>query len=189
MFIVMEGVDRVGKTTAIQNTAKLLKSLNYDVVTISESNDPVVQYIKQSKLSIDEIVPMFIQMREEHQHLISKFTHSNTILLWDRYSDSTYVYGYDYVKNDLSKIKYFDFILPDLTIYLYANVGLILSRIKDECDRFTSQSESNIKKYLDRYDELYSLQSLVYVESLDVSYLNEIQVAKFCTNAIISVIE
>ncbi len=189
MFVVFEGCDKVGKTTAIQNTAKFLKSLDYDVVVISESSDPIVQYIKQSDLSIDEIVPMFIQMRKEHQSLISRFVNSKTILLWDRYSDSTYVYGYSYHNGDLSKIKYFNFILPDLTIYLYADIGLILSRIRDEYDRFTSQSENNIKKYLDRYDELYSLHSLVNVEALDVSNLNEIQVAKFCVDTIIQNIE
>jgi len=188
MFIVFEGVDRVGKTTAIENTAEELKSRGYDVVTIFESNDPIMQYIKQSNLDIDRIVYLVNSMREEHQRLIRMILDSNVILLMDRYYDSTYVYGYESVIND-SGVKPFLFnhINPDFTIYLHADPDLIVKRIDSEIDRFTSASISQVKKYLERFDQLYeNCGDERDVFKLDVTFLDIDTIRQYCSDMILS---
>lgn len=182
MFIVFEGVDRVGKTTAIEETAKMLREQNHEVITISESSDPVVQYIKQSNLPIEEIVPMMFDIRSEHQLLIERFINSKTILLWDRYYDSTYVYGYNYgLTHPDWETELFNYYTPDLTIYLYAEIDVILSRIDDEKDRFTNGSYSDVEKYLGRYKELYDkVAKQRPIFPLDVTHLDEYEVANMC---------
>jgi len=192
MFIVLEGVDKVGKTTAIENTATRLRKDGYDVTTISESNDPIVQYIKQSDLGIETIVDLFDDMRNEHQDLISNFVDDDKILLWDRYYDSTYVYGYRSLHedpnvaynmwNNASSLFY----SPDITFYFNANVDLIVSRIADEVDRFTNGSVVNVQKYLDRYYDLYfMIANLRTIVTLDVTNMSITDVASKCFSRIV----
>lgn len=186
MFIVFEGVDRVGKTTAIELTAELLCKEGHNVVMISESSDPVVQYIKQTKLPLDDIVPMMFQIREEHQLLIDKFIRSRDILLWDRYFDSTYVYGYEFLKSNPDyEDELFNFYIPDLTLYLHANVDLIMSRIGVEKDRFTGSRDS-LELYLDRYEELYDdVSAYRNIHQLDVSNMDRSEVSRTCTSKVL----
>lgn len=187
MFIVFEGVDRVGKTSTIDFVKNNLLSKGYDVYSISESSDPIGQYIKQSKLDLDIIVDLILNMRKEHQHLIKQFINSKSILLWDRYIDSTYVYGYDVVVNNSDIYnQVFDVIMPDLTIYLCCDINIIRNRIGSEVDRFTDSSKNKITNLLNRYAELYSsnLQNRL-VKQIDSGVSDICDVAELCTNSIL----
>jgi len=160
MFIVFEGVDRVGKTTTIEYVAKQLRDLNYDVVVVSESNDPVMQIIKQSDYTMEEIIPMVDNMRSQHQHLIGDFVESKSILLWDRYFDSTWVYGNSVIRgHDHWEKRIFDAIVPDITIYLYGDIDEILNRIGSERDRFTDGDKAKIEERHELFMELYKTKA------------------------------
>ena len=193
MFIVFEGGDRVGKTTAIETTAKLLRADGYDVTTISESGDPTIQYIKQSDLGIETIVDLFDDVRTTHQDLISNFIDDDKIVLWDRYYDSTYVYGFRSIHesdNDafLAWRDHADqFLSPDLTFYLHASVDVIKSRTGDDVDRFTNSSDENILKYMNRYRDLYTkIADVRDIVTMSVTDLEIDDVAKLCFDRIIS---
>jgi len=192
MFIVFEGCDRVGKTTTINYVAQRLRELNYDVVTVSESNDPVMQIIKQSKYTMEEIIPMVDNMRSEHQHLISEFVESESILLWDRYFDSTWVYGNSVVKgHEHWETRIFDAIVPDITIYLYGDIDLIHSRIGDENDRFTSGSDTKTTERHKLFVELYkSVAHKRDILSIDVTNncgeMGKTNIAGMVTSSIIN---
>ena len=192
MFIVFEGVDRVGKTTTIDYVANSLRELNYDVVIVSESNDPVMQIINQSDFPMEDIIPMIYNMRNKHQHLIKKFVDTESILLWDRYFDSTWVYGNDIIrKNEYWRSRIFDAIVPDLTIYLYGDMDLIHSRIGDENDRFTSGSDTKTTERHNLFVELYkSVISKRDILNIDVSNscgeMGKKHIASLATSAIIN---
>lgn len=171
MFIVLEGVDRVGKTTTINHVAQQLRELKYDVVVVSESNDPVMQIIKQSEYAMEDIIPMVVNMRSEHQHLIADFVESKRILLWDRYFDSTWVYGNSVVcGHEHWEKRIFDAIVPDITIYIYGDIDVIHTRIGTERDRFTTGDKDEIKCRHELFVELYkSVASKRYILSIDVT--------------------
>lgn len=171
MFIVLEGVDRVGKTTTINHVAQQLRELKYDVVVVSESNDPVMQIIKQSEYAMEDIIPMVVNMRSEHQHLIADFVESKRILLWDRYFDSTWVYGNSVVcGHEHWEKRIFDAIVPDITIYIYGDIDVIHTRIGTERDRFTTGDKDKIKCRHELFVELYkSVASKRYILSIDVT--------------------
>jgi len=188
MFIVFEGVDKVGKSTAIENVAEKLRGCGRSVIVIHESNDPMMQYLKQSKVDIHTIAYLVNRMREEHQHLIKRILDAGHTLLMDRYYDSTYVYANPAIAdNKYNEVRLFDHIAPDLTLYLYADSDLIVQRIAGETDRFTSDSKERVEKYLALFNQLYDGLTTRDVYDYDVTHKSIPEVAEECFRDIANV--
>jgi thymidylate kinase len=123
-------------------------------------------------------------MRQEHQLILNKY--ATDVIIFDRYFDSTYVYGNE-LMTDLTANANYDtafFMAPRATIYLYGDPN-ILSKRKDPIDFFSSTSKETIINRMELYKAAfikYPLNRKIF--RVDTSKKNIKQTAKLCANFI-----
>ena len=131
-FIVIEGIDRSGKSTLAKNIAIDLKNrgksvlLTHEPTSYFDSGLDILSKLKREDYLI--LLAMFIRDRIEHNRLILKSMNENDFVICDRYSLSSLAYQgvflkehfrdqdqfYRWIENVLS-ISHID---PDLTIFI-----------------------------------------------------------------------
>ncbi len=143
-FITFEGGEGCGKSTQIKLLSEYLKQKGYDVVTTKEPGGTEVgQEIRKllvcgDKDKFDDVAEMLLYFADRRIHLTKKIwpaLEKGSIVLSDRYADSTMAYQYyGYNKriqksrlNDMYKIVAGDF-KPDLTLILDIDVKKGLAR-------------------------------------------------------------
>ena len=103
MFITLEGIEGVGKTTLINNLAEVFRTLNHDVLVTREPGGcPLGQKLRTLLLdpetSIAPETELFLFLADRAQHVaevIRPALARGKVVLCDRYADSTIVYqGY-----------------------------------------------------------------------------------------------
>lgn len=184
MFITFEGVDKTGKSMTSNAVGLILNKLKISNIVIHESDDPIIQYIKQTSLSIKEIVKLVWKMRQEHQIILNRY--STDVIIFDRYFDSTYVYGNE-LMTDLTANANYDtafFMVPRATIYLYGDPD-ILSKRNGTADFFSSASRETIIDRMELYKDAFNKYPLNRkLFRVDTSKKNIKQTSKLCANFI-----
>lgn len=139
-FIVLEGIDGSGTTTHSHKLAEWIKRKNYEVVVTAEPTDsPIGKLIRSYLLSCggspEVHALLFAADRAEHtQRVIEPLVKRGTIVISDRYVESSIVYqaaeGLDI--GWIESINKFA-VEPDLTIFLDVDPEVALARkIKSE---------------------------------------------------------
>lgn len=168
MFIVIEGMDGSGKTTAVAALAKTLSDQGYDVVTVA---DPGMTKIGQQLRSIvkygldDEVLEPVSEMlmfqiarHEMTQKIIIPALKENKVVISDRYSMSTTAYqahGLGLVLETHNANNIINPLTPNLTIYLDVDETTSKERcgkdmITDNVDREKDVIESRSSEYFER---------------------------------------
>ena len=143
-FIVFEGIEGTGKSFQINKLFKNLKRRKVEVIKTREPggslNAEKIRNLLFNKhsLSFDKLTDFYLMLASRNEHLKStllKAKINKTIVLCDRFIDSTYAYqvvGHGISKN-LNRLNN-NYIVgkmkPDLTIVLKAKINIIKSRIK-----------------------------------------------------------
>ena len=142
LIITFEGPEGSGKSTHIRLLAPWLEAQGYSVVTTrepggTELSQPIRQILLQTKVPLDPTAELllFEADRAQHVSLIRSYLEQGTLVLCDRYTDSTLAYqGYGRgletkMIEQLNKVAS-DGLVPHLTILLDVASGKGLAQAK-----------------------------------------------------------
>ena len=152
MFITIEGVEGVGKSTNIEFIKEYLDNLNIDyLVTREPGGTLLAENIRDLLLSIDDDSPvelcellLIFSARAQHiEKIIGPALKGGTWVICDRFTDATYAYqggGRGMNTELISELETMvqGNLRPDLTIILDLDpeTGLSRARNRGELDRF-----------------------------------------------------
>lgn len=194
MFIVIEGCDGTGTTTATQKLAKFLTLKNLDVTYSAEpSMGPIGKCIRDvlnGDLGFPEkaLLHMFLADRYWHvEHYIKPRLASGFVVISDRYAYSTWVYQQDLYEKSVIEQLQKDFLVPDLVFILTTTVNVALGR------KETLKDIYEVKERQERYRERYHQLGLgrwklgneeIYL--LDNTYYQAVpEICRICDNFLI----
>ena len=143
LFITFEGIDGSGKSTQIQNLAKFLKNLGFDIIITREPGGSVGGEERRKLLLQGEVdrwsaeteILLFTAARRDHlERIILPALKDGKIVICDRFTDSTRMYQgmrgpklRDLVDNLNDEVIDCD---PDLTILIDIDPEVSLKRAK-----------------------------------------------------------
>jgi len=158
-FITVEGIEGVGKTTAIRLiTDFIMQHTNHKVVATREPGGTLIcekmreLFIKESEESIHpdtEVLLLFASRNQHVQHLISPTLDRGDWVVCDRYFDATHAYqvasGVHHERIDALEAWLTKLPVPDLTFYLDAPISVCFDRLKNR--RHKDRIECRSHKY------------------------------------------
>lgn len=166
-FITLEGIEGVGKSTAIQVVKRFLEDNGRNVVITREPGGTAIgEKIRDILLSTqnDAMSPLselFLLLAARAQHLaevVSPALASGNCVVCDRFFDATYAYQGAGRGLDMSIIKsatdlISPFFVPTLTLLLDAPVEVGFKRIKSrgKTDRFEEQNRDFFERIRESY--------------------------------------
>tara|TARA_B110000459_G_scaffold174816_1_gene197782 strand:+ start:39 stop:683 length:645 start_codon:yes stop_codon:yes gene_type:complete len=169
-FISIEGVEGVGKTTAIKFLQDHFAVIHKDVVFTREPggthNAESIRSILLGDNLVDpaaetELMLMFASRMENTQKVILPAINAGKIVVSDRYYDASYAYqgggrGISYAKIDALKAWALGDFAPNLTILLDAPIETCLKRldIRPTKDRIEQEHNDFFARVHDSYLEL-----------------------------------
>jgi dTMP kinase len=166
MFITLEGPEGSGKSSQIPALAEWLRELGYDVYTTREPGGTqigdqirqVLHNLENTAMHPRTEILLFLAARAQHvEEVMRPKLNNKTIVICDRYADSTLAYqGYGHgVDLDILR-KLLDFstggLYPDLTILLDLDVEKGLDRRKqsggewNRLDAYTLAFHKRVRK-------------------------------------------
>lgn len=184
MFITLEGIEGVGKTTHMQFIAALLEQAGHQIVQTREPGGTrtgeaireLVLNAKELDISSETELLMIFSARAQHlDEIIRPALRQGKTVLCDRFTDATYAYqggGRGIEKTKISILE--DWVQgplrPDLTLLLDADVelGLERARKRGEADRFESETVNFFKAVRQSYLDIAS-QDAARVVVIDAS--------------------
>jgi dTMP kinase len=156
LFISIEGVEGVGKSTNISLIQEMLGAAKIDYVTTREpGGTPIAEKIRElllDKQNVEmtnraELLLVFAARAQHIQELIEPTLASGSWVITDRFTDSTYAYqggGRGAATAEIKEIEQFAIrsFQPDLTILLdlATEIGLERAGKRGELDRFESET-------------------------------------------------
>lgn len=170
LFITFEGADGCGKTTQLGLLDNYLKEKNYNtVVTLEPGGCDIGKKLRQILLHhngfVDDNCEMFLYLADRAQHVetvIKKNVLEGSIVLCDRYTDSTLAYQGYARGGDIEKINYLNAIVtkgfePDLTFVFDVDSLIAQKRVGKTRDRLEKEGLEFHKKVRNGYLELAKL--------------------------------
>lgn len=188
LFIVFDGIDGCGKSTAIENSKKYLEEKGMDVVLIrepgttdiSEQIREVILSSKNKDMNVTTETLLFTAARADLvQKVILPALEENKIVLCDRYVYSTFVYQ-GYVKRlNLSYISniHDHFPVPDITLIFNVDYREAINRLKyraehaGENNRFDNESEEFFKRSQKGFSTINKLNSK-FIKDTNLLFIN-----------------
>ena len=159
-FITFEGIDGSGKTTISQEVYIRLQKKNRDIILTREPTDTrrgemITKAIEENCHPLT-IALTFMADRNEHVIQIRKWLEKKSVVLCDRYMDSTFAYQTvqlsPYMKNPLGwlqTIHHLFYLEPDITFLFIIEPQKALQRIKRKRSTFEK------KDFLERVQKNY----------------------------------
>ena len=166
IFISIEGVEGVGKSTLLNGLQLPGKLPSYTHFTREPGGCPVSESIrsllvtshKQPLQPFSELLLIYAARNEHLHHVIRPALSAGHMVISDRFFDASY--AYQSVGRDLgdSALQWLDRFtvqttIPDLTILMYAPITLCLQRIlaRGNPDRFDSEDASFFQRVQEKY--------------------------------------
>ncbi len=165
ILITFEGIEGCGKTTQMTRLEAFLKAKGRATLTTLEPGEgPIGRRIREDLLThhpepLDPLAELMLYLADRAQHVTRVVTpalQEGTIVLCDRYTDSTVAYqGYGR-GIDLEKIRDLNAFVtrgltPDLTFLLDCPPEVGLKRIRGALDRMESQGLSFHRRVREGY--------------------------------------
>lgn len=163
-FVTFEGVDGCGKTLMIQKLQNFCESnkIRYQICS-EKQNDIVLEKIFKNPQKISQKLQL-LYWWQSRRSLLEKYYYNFfnwdiSLLIFDRYYDSTFVYQNLEYNTIESKFNFNEglFPTPDLTFYLQVDYQTAITRMDKRHSKRDLYEEDlkNIEKYINRYDTLY----------------------------------
>lgn len=164
-FITLEGIEGVGKTTALESVEEYLLSKNVEVVRTREPGGTLLgEALREALLYSDSVVPqaellMLFAARAQHlQEVILPALQKGVWVVCDRFTDASYAYQGGGRGLDNTFIAFLEKwvqhgIQPHFTFLLDAPVEIGLHRAKQRgaTDRFESEKLVFFERVRDAY--------------------------------------
>jgi dTMP kinase len=170
IFVTLEGIEGVGKTTSMRFLAEYLHQHDVPVlITREPGGTPLADDIRHFLLNEhdEEVQPetelllMFAARAQHIAKVIRPALQAGKLVICDRFTDTSYAYQGAGRGIEKSKIKALEDVVqdglkPDLTILLDAPIEVGLSRIqkREKTDRFESETKNFFVKCRQGYLEL-----------------------------------
>lgn len=170
MFITFEGIDGSGKTTQAKMLAESLEKAGYKVLITREPGgtefaDKIRSIVKDPSIKIDGLTEylLFASARADHiEKVIKPALKENTIVICDRFIDSSYAYqGYgknvnlEFI-NNTNKVIIGD-LYPDLTFYIDISPEEAMKRIEYRNETKDRLETNNLGFFMSVVDGYYDL--------------------------------
>lgn len=170
MFITFEGIDGCGKTTQAKLLAESLEKAGYKVLITREPGgtefaDKIRSIVKDPSIKIDGLTEylLFASARADHiEKVIKPALKENTIVICDRFIDSSYAYqGYgknvdlEFI-NNTNKVIIGD-LYPDLTFYIDISPEEAMKRIDYRNETKDRLETNNLGFFMSVIDGYYDL--------------------------------
>lgn len=173
-LITLEGIEGVGKTTALQFVNDYLQKQDYTTVTTREpGGTPMAESIrnillgeyKESMLPQTELLLMFASRAQHVEHCIRPHLQAGHVVIADRFVDASYAYQGGGRQVDTKIIQQLEGfcqqgLAPDLTLLLDAPVEKGLERAKqrqgpyDRIEQETYEFFTKVRQaYLERAEQ------------------------------------
>ena len=167
IFITFEGGEGAGKSTQAKLLEKHLKNNGKKVLLLREPGTTAIgeklrKIISKNTEELDPLTELFL-FSAARKELINKFINpaltKNTIVICDRYIDSTIAYQHFGRNINLKTIQSIIALttvnlMPDLTILLDINYKEMLKRKPNNLDYFEREDEEFHKKIQNGYNKL-----------------------------------
>jgi dTMP kinase len=159
-FITFEGIDGSGKTTISQEIYSRLQKNNREIILTREPTDTwrgdiVIKAIEENCNPLT-VALLFMADRYEHVIQIRKWIEKKSIVLCDRYMDSTFAYQTTQLSQDmndplgwLQNMHHLFYLEPDLTFLFVIEPQKALERIHRKRSAFEK------KDFLERVQKNY----------------------------------
>jgi len=165
MFVVVEGIDGAGTTSASKNVVSRLGEMNIPSLWTNEpSNEgPIGQLTRKAltgEIPLDKraMLGLFIADRWWHvQHVIDPATAGGQIVVSDRYAYSTWVYQQDFWKPPILREVMAGLRAPDLVFILDCDVEVAQRRKSPEREMFDARPDQ--VRYRMRYQNLLAFNT------------------------------
>lgn len=172
MFISLEGTEGAGKSTLIQKLKQYFEQQGREVVIAREpGGTPVAEEIRsllikpgrEEVFSPDAEMLLFFAGRCQNiVNIIQPALDQAKVVIFDRYTDSTYSYqikgrGMDADKFNILQ-KQFVTVMPDITLWLDLEVDIGMQRAgkRGELDRFELEKHNFFNKVREGFAELHA---------------------------------
>lgn len=183
-LITFEGIDGSGKTTVAKHITEDLKKKGYKAIYTCEPTktwlgDAVKSGYEKEISPFTELL-LFLADRATHTQQIRDWLNEGSIVICDRYADSTYAYQAVALKKDLEgldmdpvewliEISRPFVIVPDLTVLLVVESSIALKRIKRQATKFERERflEDVQKVYLELAEKYPRFKIIDASKSLD----------------------
>ena len=168
-FVTIEGIEGVGKSTAVAFIRRYLTEKNIDsVVTREPGGTPIAEKIRELLLSVSqttevmqsdtELLLLFAARVQHARDVIQPALDQGRWVICDRFLDASFAYQGAGRGIDVSHIHYLEQWLlpklsPDLTFLLYApiSVGLARAKHRGPQDRIEKEKEAFFERVQDGY--------------------------------------
>ena len=148
-FITLEGLDGTGKSTHLRKLAEALRKSGYEVVETREpggtaTGEKIRRVLLDSRTaglsSMAEMALMFASRAQHIAEVIEPALHAGSIVLCDRFTDSTEAYQGSGRKLGSKAVLELHRVLcgnlqPDLTLLLESNLALSVGRARSRNER------------------------------------------------------
>lgn len=170
-FVTVEGMDGAGKGSYLDNIIRILEENGFTVITTrepggTELGEQIRQRLLHEVMPIEQEIELFFECRKELLNTIVKpALEKGTVVLCDRFTDSTYAYQggeHPHVKPLIRELenKVQEGLQPDLTLLFDLPVEVTRQRLAGTGkvpDKFESKSDNffeNVRNsYLERVEE------------------------------------
>lgn len=177
VLITFEGIDGSGKSSASQKIKQLLQDNKYNVVMLREPGTTELGEMIREILMYNEMdektkLMLFLTSRADLVNKeLEQYRDKKTVILCDRFIDSTMVYqahikGYDKeLIDNVNKFIVGDFI-PDLTLWFDIDSETALKRTHADATReltlYDKQEKEYFEKLTEGYLEIYNNEKRVH---------------------------
>ncbi len=196
LFIVLEGGEGSGKTSVAKLLKEKLENLGQDVIITREPGgvdvaEDIRDIIMENKLNPISEALLFAAARREHlDHKVLPAINNDTIVICDRYIDSSIVYQGGARKLGEDKIRDLnlwatDNILPDLTFFLDVRPTVGLARIACDENREINRFDDCDIEF---HNDLYSCYNKLFLNRDNSHIINGEQKLEVVVDDIIKVI-
>ncbi len=156
LFIVFEGPNGVGKTSLIESIGVAIEQQLISVVRTKEpTGSDLGKFIRkhQDIYKAEVLACLVAANRYEHlEQIIRPGIHEGSVVLCDRYFPSSLVYQmmdgleFSFIKSLNDRIM-----VPDLTIFLFADYEILSARLKQrgQLTRFEKDQKKEVQCYKD----------------------------------------
>ena len=177
-FIVIEGLDGVGKSTQIPQLQSWLTQNNYkSIVTCEPGGGKVGDWVREtlkSDQSIDTVTALYLLLAGRSYHytnFIKPNIDKGTYIISDRFSDSSYAYQTfnksitPVFLDDAHKLIFKNF-EPDFVFFLDLDIPKLLTRLRERT-LFSSEKR-------DVMEQKFNSNEIEYLNHIRSSYLNRV---------------
>ncbi len=166
-FIVLEGIDKSGKTTLSRSIKEKLAENKKDVFYTHEPTEffdsglNIIDHLKRNEYLI--LTAMFMRDRINHNRKIEEHLKMGKYVICDRYTLSTLayqgVYFKDHFENEdeffswIGNFLNFSHMEPDLTIFIDFNEKMFMERRSEESDLIMFEKEEYLRDVYSLYNK------------------------------------